>query len=71
MSEDSNWGEGRMFYSYQENDLVGQILTFTESIGLAEKQEKAVKDTLKNMLYGFFNNTISVPGDIAEKLRKS
>jgi hypothetical protein len=69
--EDKNWGEGRMFYPYQESDLVGQVLTFAESLGLPEKQEKGFKDTLKHMLYGFFNNTILVPEETAEILRKA
>lgn len=71
IDEDSNWGAGRMFYPYQESDLVGQVLTFAESIGLPEKQEKGVKDTLKGMLYGFFNNSIKVPEETAEVLRKA
>ena len=60
-----------MFYPYQQSDLVGQVLTFAESLGMPEKQEKAFKDTLKGMLYGFFNNTIFVPEETAETLRKA
>lgn len=71
VSEDKNWGEGRMFYPYQESNLVGQVLTFAESLGLPEKQEKAVKDTLRNMLNGFFDDTILVPEKTAEELRKA
>lgn len=71
MSSDKNWGDGRMYYGYQKDNLVGQVLTFAESLGLPEKQEKAVKDTLRNLLNGFDDDTILVPDETAEALRKA
>ncbi len=68
---DVNWGRARLFYPYQESDLVGQILTFLETLNMPEKQDKAVKDVMKHMLYGFFNNSIHVPSEVAETLRKA
>jgi hypothetical protein len=47
-------------YVIQENEpayLIGRLLTIIDSLGLKETQEKAVKDLIKNEVWGIINET--------------
>ncbi len=57
--------EGRVIYDYQIQALEGRILTFIESLGLRESQEKSAKDIFRELFYrGMYNETLWVNGDM-------
>lgn len=43
--------DGRIIYDYQIQSLEGRILTFIESLGLRESQEKSAKDIFRGIFY--------------------
>lgn len=43
--------DGRVIYDYQIGSLEGKLLTFIESLGLRESQEKSAKDVFKGIYY--------------------
>jgi hypothetical protein len=45
------WGNALLVYEGTAQELVGRLLTLTESWGLGESQEKAVKSIIKQEIY--------------------
>lgn len=43
--------DGRVIYDYQIQTLEGKMLTFIESLGLRESQEKSAKDIFRDIFY--------------------
>ncbi len=43
--------DARIIYPFQIQQLEGKILTFLESLGLRESQEKSAKDMFKDIFY--------------------
>lgn len=57
--------DGRVIYNYQIKELEGRLLTFIESLGLREGQEKSAKDIFRDILYrSLFNETLWVRGGL-------
>jgi hypothetical protein len=56
--------DGRVIYHYQIQSLEGRILTFIESLGLRESQEKSAKDIFRDIFYReMYFNTVEVWGE--------
>ena len=47
----SNPMDGRAIYDYQIQSLEGKLLTFIESLGLKDSQEKSAKDIFRDIFY--------------------
>lgn len=61
--------DGRVIYSYQIGELEGKLLTLIESLGLSEKQEKAVKDVFRDTYYRIvYGETAYIYGDHLHKV---
>ena len=59
--------DGRVIYEYQIRNLEGKILTFIESLGLRESQEKSAKDMFKEFFYrDMYMETAYVYGDLLQ-----
>ena len=57
--------EGRVIYDYQIRDLEGRLLTFVESLGLRESQEKSAKDIFRDIFYSvLYQQTLRVSGEM-------
>lgn len=60
--------DGRVIYDYQIQSLEGKLLTLIESLGLAEKQESALKDVFKDTFYRVvYFETTYVGGEYLQK----
>lgn len=66
MSEELNVGyhsdnHARVIREWELRTHLGKMLTFIDSLGLQEKQEKAIKDLVKQSTWGEFWNSSSTP----------
>ena len=55
--------DGRVIYDYMIQGLQGRLLTFIESLGLRESQEKSAKDIFRDIFYSLYTETIWIEGD--------
>ena len=61
-------GGNTLFATSEEaiNNTIGRILTLIDTVGLPEKQEKALKDQLKRLIWEL--NKVVLPQQLAEKV---
>lgn len=52
----------RILHDYLIPEIEGQLLTFIESLGLSQSQEKAAKDIFRTIYYRFYNDTNPADG---------
>ncbi len=58
---------GRIVYDYEIQSLEGRLLTFIESLGLRESQEKSAKDIFREIFYdGLYQRTLYVRGELLQ-----
>lgn len=63
--------DGRIIYDYQIGSLEGKLLTFIESLGLRESQEKSAKEMFKEIYYRqMYFETEYVGGEQLNKARE-
>lgn len=56
--------DARVVYDYQIQSLEGRLLTFIESLGLRESQEKSAKDVFREIFYsGLYRELVWVRGE--------
>lgn len=61
---------GYMYWPYQASTLEGKLLTFVESLGFRETQEKAVKDIVRGIFYEFYKDVMYVEGEKAQAISR-
>lgn len=66
----SGWGNALVIFEETPNDLVGKLLTLAEAWGLPEKQEKAVKEMIRQTVYRAFDNAWIIGDDTHYEVRK-
>jgi hypothetical protein len=69
----SSWEDGDAYgyHIYQFKHLMGRLLTIVEATGLNEKQEKAVKDVIRNALSEFTASTFYMTGQQVAEVKKA
>ena len=54
MSKETTFGEGHAVPKHVPEVMVGSVLEIIETLGLQDKQEKAVKSLIKGKIYDLF-----------------
>lgn len=57
-------------YNYQFRELEGKMLTLLETLGLPDKQEKAIKTQVRRAIWDSWDNSFLLPSDLKEELFK-
>lgn len=65
----TGWGEGYVISRWTVPNLQGKLLTFIESIGLRDTQEKAVKDIISQIIWDTMDEAQYVTGEQHTALR--
>lgn len=64
------WGNALLVYEDIPSTLVGKLLTLAESWGLPEKQEKSVKEMIRQEVYRAFDTAWILGDDSHYEMRK-
>ena len=66
----SLYSSGYILHDYAVQHLEGELLTFIESLGLRDSQEKAAKDIFRNIYYkAIYQSSQFITGEQANKVR--
>ena len=65
------YGSGLVMGSHSRNYILGKILTIIDSVGLQERQEKAIKDLISQAMFSEDNNVVWINSELHTKIREA